>query len=679
MVTTMRATTSDGLMARIVSFESGAFPKKEQLHAALAPWKDRLDENALLVLAAALRKGDRTRARLVAESFGWLAGPAAGPLLVPIMLDESAPLYQRAAAAVALQEYAPEVRRSLSGEERAALVELPVREMVTEVGDDSFAAEAIRAAYLGTPPDDRPGFAQALVHLADQDSGRAALVLGHLLAVDDDPSRRRSLIALLGTHPSQEAADVLASLAATSPDTDEAKVANRLLDVLRAQGVAGAVAPGWRETTCFVTGSDGDSCYALTFVIPRPPSFTLAHFLVSLVDGIRDAMVRSPASKREADDFVARERELMTPLSATPPLEVAVAMVLEARRRTRPSLLSEEPEIGAALHALEPVLAQVQPAPPERLRRRRQAANAIRDLLTSPGFEYWYLEPGEEVMRPAITAMSQPSRARSGAGLRREMSRRLDRVMPSLVESMLATGESERLVSMLVHQARVLRASGDERRAKVCLGAAAATAAGDTEFMVHLAMRSLLVAAQADEQRAVEPGSQEGRDSLLRRIEESATRITRREVAELDLATEIYQAINAANRAAPSTRRSSLTTVEHAALEFARFFLRWLDERQSRLEPSEPEVVELVTGLRQLLTERDAVDRSYRLDAAGESAAAALNFVERHCRGDCPHRCLDRGDEDGRLLFFSKPPLWEIGPEDQRTQPGLGPRRRPQA
>lgn len=675
----MRATTADQLMARIASFESGGFPKKEQLHAALAPWKDQLDEDALLVLAAALRKGDRRRARLVAEAFGWLAGAAAGPLLIPIMLDEAAPLHQRAAAAVALQEYAPEMRRTLTGEERAAMVELPVREMVSEAGDDSFAAEAIRSAYLGTDLDDRPGFAQALAHLAGPDSGRAATVLGHLLAVENEQYRRRSLIALLGTHPSQEAADVLASLAANSPNPDESNVARRLLEVLQAQGVVGAIAIGWRETDCFVTGVDGDSCYALTFIIPHSPSFTLVHFLISLVDGIRDAMVRSPASKREAEQFVARERELMTPLSAVPSLDVAVAMILEARQRTPASQFSDEPDIATALRALEPVLTGISPGSPERLRRRRMAVGAIRDLLTSPGFEYWYLEPGEEVMRPAMAVMTKPSRARSGAGLRKEMARRLDRVVPTLVENMLATGEPERLITMLVHQARVLLASGDDKRAKICLGAAAATKAGDTEFLIHLAMRSLLMAAQASEAGPPPVAALEGRDSLIRRIEESAARISRRQVAELELATEMYQAINAANRSAPSARRSSLTAIEQAALEFARYFLHWLDQRPSPGEASEHEIVELVTGLRQLLNERNAVDRSYRLDAAGESAAAALNFVERHCRGNCPHGCLARGDEDGRLLFFSKPPLWEVGAENVRAEIDLDPTRRPQA
>jgi hypothetical protein len=206
-------------------------------------------------------------------------------------------------------------------------------------------------------------------------------------------------------------------------------------------------------------------------------------------------------------------------------------------------------------------------------------------------------------------------------------------------------------------------------------------AAGDPEFLVHLAMRSLAVAAEAT---AAEPHrthghEQEGRDSLLHRIEETATRITLREVAELDLATEIYQAVNEANRAAPSARRSSLASIEQAALAFARFFLKWLEGRAADTEPSEVEVVGLVTGLRNLLVEKGVVDSAYRLDAAGEAAAAALNFVEHHCRGDCPHRCLDRGDQDGRLLFYSRPPLWEIRPEDLRTHASQDRSKRPQA
>jgi hypothetical protein len=245
---------------------------------------------------------------------------------------------------------------------------------------------------------------------------------------------------------------------------------------------------------------------------------------------------------------------------------------------------------------------------------------------------------------------------------------------------MVATGEIERVGRMLRHQARVLRAAGDEKRARLCMQVAANLAAGDPEFLVHLAMRSLAVAADAgaDEPLLPRVHEQEGRDSLMHRIEEASTRITLREVAELDLATEIYQAINEANRAAPSARRSSLAAIEHAALAFARFFLEWLERRAADAEPSEPEVVGLVTGLRNLLVEKGVVDSAYRLDAAGESAAAALNFVEHHCRGGCPHLCLDRGDQDGRLLFYSRPPLWEIRPEDLRTH-ALDRTKRPQA
>jgi len=677
----MSAIRTDELMARIASYEEGPFPQKAHFHAALAQWKDRLDENALFVLTAALRKSDRRRARLVAEALGWLAGPPCGSLLVPVMLDHAAPLHQRAAAAAAIQEYAPHATHTLSPDERGVLLELPVREMVSEAGDDSFAAEAIRAAYRSTPAPDRGGFAQALVHLAGSDSGRVTVVLGHLLTVEEDGDRRRELIALLGTNPSQEAADFLAGLAANAKDAGEATVTRRLLEALRTQGFSGEVKQVWRDATCFATGSDGDSCFALTFVIPKPPAFTLVHFLVSLVDGIRDALVHAPASKRESEEFVAREREMMTPLSGNLPLNVGLLVLQEARDRTRPGRFEEEPDIPTALRAMQPMLTGT-PAAPETLPARRHLnASALRGLLTSPGFEYWYLEPGEEVMRPALAAISRPSRAKTSRGLESEMTRRLDKVMPVLLERMVATGEIERVGRMLRHQSRVLRAAGDDKRAKLCLQVAANMAGGDPEFLVHLAMRSLAVAADAAAAEPRRSGSheQEGRDSLLHRIEEAATRITLREVAALDLSTEIYQAINEANRAAPSARRSSLASIEHAALAFARFFLGWLEERGSDTEPSEPEVVGLVTGLRNLLVEKGVVDSAYRLDAAGESAAAALNFVEHHCRGGCPHRCLDRGDQDGRLLFYSRPPLWEVRPEDLRTHPSLDRSKRPQA
>jgi len=121
----------------------------------------------------------------------------------------------------------------------------------------------------------------------------------------------------------------LAGLAATTKDASEATVDHALAGSPAHSGFLGRGQAGLREATCFATGSDGDSCFALTFVIPRPPAFTLVHFLVSLVDGVRDALVHAPASKREAEEFVAREREMMTPLSGNVPLEVGLCILQE--------------------------------------------------------------------------------------------------------------------------------------------------------------------------------------------------------------------------------------------------------------------------------------------------------------------------------------------------------------
>ena len=53
----------------------------------------------------------------------------------------------------------------------------------------------------------------------------------------------------------------------------------------------------------------------------------------------------------------------------------------------------------------------------------------------------------------------------------------------------------------------------------------------------------------------------------------------------------------------------------------------WVDGRAADAEPSEADVVELVTSLRNLLVEKGVVDAAYRLDAAGEAAAAALALI----------------------------------------------------
>jgi len=188
---------------------------------------------------------------------------------------------------------------------------------------------------------------------------------------------------------------------------------------------------------------------------------------------------------------------------------------------------------------------------------------------------------------------------------------------------------------------------------------------GDPEFLVHLAMRSLAVAAEANaashETRTGPSKRAEIRSCIASGKRPRESRCAK--VAELDLATEIYQAVNEANRAAPSARRSSLAAIEHAALAFARFFLGWLEGRAPNADPSEAEVVGLVSGLRNLLVEKGVVDSAYRLDAAGEAAAAALNFVEHHCRATARIAVWTAATRMVDCCSIREPPLWEVRPE----------------
>jgi len=106
----MSAIRTDELMAEL-RLRGGPFPQKDHFHATLAPWKDRLDENALFVLTAALRKSDRGARDWWPRR--WLAGWH--PLRAAARARHArprAPLHQRAAAAAAIQEYsrAPRTR-----------------------------------------------------------------------------------------------------------------------------------------------------------------------------------------------------------------------------------------------------------------------------------------------------------------------------------------------------------------------------------------------------------------------------------------------------------------------------------------------------------------------------------------------------------------------------------------
>jgi len=127
----MSAIRTDELMARIAAYED-PFPQKDHFHATLAPWKDRLDENALFVLTAALRKSDRRRARLVPRRWaGWLA-----PLRAAARARHARPRGAAASARSRRRSHPgvfPGTTHTLSPDERGVLLELPVREMVTRL------------------------------------------------------------------------------------------------------------------------------------------------------------------------------------------------------------------------------------------------------------------------------------------------------------------------------------------------------------------------------------------------------------------------------------------------------------------------------------------------------------------------------------------------------------------
>ena len=110
-----------------------AFPKREELHGLLEPFRALTDQESVrLALAATVRKGDRLVARVASEALACLGGDAAGSLLIAIAMDTSLGTSQRAAAVWALEHQSTSFSDRLTPDEQVACLSLPVFEMLED-------------------------------------------------------------------------------------------------------------------------------------------------------------------------------------------------------------------------------------------------------------------------------------------------------------------------------------------------------------------------------------------------------------------------------------------------------------------------------------------------------------------------------------------------------------------
>ena len=638
------------------------FPEPDELAAELEPFRTLEDQETVrLALAAAVRKSERLPARLSAQALALLGGDRAASILLTVVHDEQLALHQRAAAAWALSTALAGDLKTLSPDDAMACAGLPVLEMVSDPeADGGFGLEAFLGSYISLAAADRLPFVRMLAALGRQHGHGIASICLHLLKGEESPETRSALLDLAAADRSQEAADLIASFAAITPDRQLAKQARRQLHILRSHGIRGEVRSDLEGARAFVTGVDGDACLTVNISIPRPPTVDVANLLLHLGSGIRDGFVRRNLSPRGAEALI-QEISGHFELSAFVPMPLAARLVDEAVALAAPGSIEED--VGEALGLAEPALAaaRARPIPPETRSDELPPdvpIERIKELLESPGFESWFFEAGEATLRPSLEAICKPGRGKSGQPTPATFRKRLERETARACERMVATSEPQRLERMLRYQAHVLAASGDRQRAALCRALAAEVQMPGSTFLACMVMASILRALEAPEQPLDEQFLEARirlRALLLHEESHPPKERPKRSVARLDLATAAFLELNEVNRQAPSSERISLGRLERAALSIGQLYADAFLKDGAAANPSTVHRHIVAT-----LDEGSLYGPDERQQVAMGIMGAVTTFVDEFCTDRCPHACLDEGGADGRALFHAQDLPWDV-------------------
>ena len=654
----MTAPRLDDLLALIRDLGTDEkFPEQDELYALVEPYRAVADQESLrLVLAATIRKSERLRARVAAQALAYLGGNEAGPLLVSIVGDEELPLHRRAAAAWSIGSLLPEFSATLSPDEQFDCASVPMLEMLDDPeADNGFGLEAFLGSYQAFAPESRMDFVEKIVEFARAHGRPMATLCMHLINSEEEPPRRRRLLELVAADETQEAADLLATYAQRLGRKVEGKSVRQLLDTLATRGLEGHVQHDFEAARAFVTGVDGDACLSFTLLVPRPPTFDVVSLLLHLSTGIRDGFVLRNIPRRDADELVDRVREESDNLATFVPLPLAARIAEEALALAPPEVL-QKPEMAEAIATARPVFERARPdkvnepampsGPSSML-----APDEIRSLLDSNGFEYWFFEAGEAALRPSLNELRKPvKRKLSNTALRR----RLEHEALEVCERFVADGEPERLARMLNHQARLLACVGDEARALSCRRAAVDVKRPASSFLLHMAIRSLLRGLDTPELGENMSRFLDARLHLRDRARARVQSPTKQDVLRLDLAAAAFVTLNTINREAPSARRAPLNLVEAAASDIG---VKMAETLLDRPRGESPET--LFADVKEVLDQHSLFPPVEREAASLATIESLVEFVDEIC-GHCPHACLARAGDDGRLVYYADEPPWQV-------------------
>ena len=643
-----------------------AFPKREELHGLLEPFRALEDQESLrLALSAAVRKGDRLVARVASEALAYLGGDAAGHLLIEIAMDTSLGTSQRAAAVWALEHQSSNFHQQLTPEEQVACLSLPVFEMLEDPeADQGFGLQALLDSYREFAPQFRSSFLKAIGALAGHHHHKLASLCMHLLGAEEDSERRAGLIDMVATDGTQESADLLATFAAKTSDANEAKLARKHLHILRAKGMRGVVRPDMESARAFMTGVDGDACFAINIIIPRVPTFDFANILVHYGNGVRDAFIMQNLPSRSVDEMIEKIKAGCGNLAAFVPMPLAARIIDAAVQSAKPQTLSTS-DVAQALALAEPALAKarsqsfVEPAPAD---HANTTPEEVAELLDSESFESWFFEARENTVQESRALLDKPIRGK-GKSAHTTAANRLALATKNLCKRLRADHEPARLERMLLHQARLFECLGKGERGSLCRRLAVEVKLPDSVFLAHMALRSLLAALEEPPEADRALRMAEARGHLRGRLSGDERDHRKGDVAHLDISAAAHVELNIRNREQPSARRAPLATIESAALAVGDAFVEKVMGGKGGSG--------FYQAVVQILDQFELFLPKTRASIAGETVTSIADFVKGMCGDYCPHQCLKDPQGDGRIPYYAEGLPWEVSsPLNQRPPKG---------
>lgn len=565
-----------------------------------------------------------------------------GPMssrLAGIALDRARPLRVRFLAHCALiagdKPTALRVLRELGDDDRAALAQRSLGQVVDSILDASDPGEALRAQLTGPLDVASEGLVFGLELERARSGVSAAALYGPALADGRLASSRRQLVTVLAEDADPEAVAVLEGIAARATDDTLRAAALQAVMRLRARlDARSAPRPQPARGQAWVSACDGQSAYSMLATLGPDHDRSVANLCIRACAEVRDGFVARHASAIEARDLL-RQFEQETPMVELP-LAQAAWLAQQGEARTAAMRRSVPKDARPALRMLARIEAEplpdwpVEPGPlPE--------PDQVSAMLEASQYRMsWFLDEGDlsESDVPAIPGRAEPA---------------LNRWMDDAARALEGSSIPARVLEIARHEARRLAWAGDAE------GAATFVALGmdlERNGLARSVFFRAMLGATADYLSRETPddafmvGDPALRRSLRHEFFEDVRDPVGRDLAALDFTEAILLALDRLVALLPGEQRPPNDAKREASHRLARIVsAAAIEVANGRPRPEQADAMASV------LVEVLGLPEDRAFDVVDATLHSVVAFLRDAC-GSCPVLCLRRPDARVAQEFF---------------------------